>query len=147
MPTDDDGYGPRPGQGDVDRLLEDARTLSPLGVERAAAGWVEHAGSGGHPQWHEAERAALHVLETTNRAPRWDELRGRILGLTESRGAMVAWRAEHGEKGHHAESALLGAALALVAGPDLDRAHHRVLVAPMAEALPWLGGGLPAPRG
>jgi hypothetical protein len=138
MAMDRDGYGPRPGQRDIDRLLEDARTLSPLGVERAAQGWVQHAGTGSHPKWHEAERAALHVLETTLRAPAWDELRERILGLTENKGALVAWRLEHGDTGHHAEDALLGAALALMAKPELDAAHARVLVAPMAEALPWL---------
>jgi hypothetical protein len=138
MATDREGYGPRPGQSEIDRLLEDARTLSPLGVERAAQGWTKHAGGGTHAAWHEAERAALHVLETTLRAPRWDELRGRILGLTENRGSLVAWRLEHGEVGHHAEDALLGAALAIMAGADLDAAHARVLLAPMAEALPWL---------
>lgn len=146
MAIDTDGYGPRPGQGDVERLLEDARTLSPLGVERAAEGWQKHAGGGEHPQWHEAERAALHVLERTQRTTRWDELRGRILGLTESRGALVAWRQEHGETGHHAESALLGAALALLAHGDLDRRHAGVLLAPMAEALPWLSGGVSTAR-
>jgi hypothetical protein len=141
MGIDTDGYGPRPDHGDLDRLLEDARTLSPLGVERAAQGWAAHAGSGTHASWHEAERAALHVLETTRRAPAWDELRGRILGLTEGQGALIAWRLEHGEVGHHAESALLGAALALMARPDLDRPHARVLLAPMAEGLPWLTAG------
>lgn len=139
MPTDTEGYGPRPGQNDIDRLLEDARTLSPLGVERAAEGWSRHAGGGTHQSWHDAERAGLHVVETRLRAGAWDELRGRILGLTESgQGALVAWRIEHGETGHHAESALLGAALGLLARPDLDRAHTRALLAPMAEALPWL---------
>jgi hypothetical protein len=141
MATDREGYGPREGQSDIDRLLEDARTLSPLGVERAAQGWVSHAGSGTHAAWHEAEHAALHVIETTLRAMAWDELRNRILGLTENRGSLVAWRLEHGEKGHEAESALLGAALALTAQPQLDAAHRRVLLAPMAEALPWLSGG------
>jgi hypothetical protein len=33
---------------------------------------------------------------------------------------------------------MLGAALALVAGRDLDRHHREVLVRPLAEALPWL---------
>jgi hypothetical protein len=146
MAIDSDGYGPRPSQGDIDHLLEDARTLSPLGVERAADGWVRHAGAGAHPEWHEAERVALHVLETTQRGRAWDELRGRILGLTESRAALVAWRQEHGETGHHAESALLGAALALLAHHDLDRGHAPVLLAPMAEALPWLTGGVSAGR-
>jgi hypothetical protein len=140
MATDADGYGPRPGQTGVDRLLEDARTLSPLGIERAAQGWSRHAGER-QPAWHEAERAAMHALEAAHRAPEWDELRGRILGLTESRGSLVAWRAEHGDVGHHAEQALLGAALALLAGRDLDAGHARVLLGPMADALPWLSDG------
>jgi hypothetical protein len=138
MATDSDGYGARPGQSDIDRLLEDARTLSPLGVERAAEGWRRHAGSGGHDAWHRAERDALHVVETRQRTQEWDTLRGRILGLTERPGALIAWREEHGEMGHEAESALLGAALALTSRPDLDSSHVRVLLAPMAEALPWL---------
>jgi hypothetical protein len=144
MAMDRDGYGARPGQDELDRLLEDARTLSPLGVERAAKGWVDHAGAGTHEAWHEAERAALHILETVKplRSPEWDELRGRILGMTENKDALVAWRLEHGENGHHAENALLGAALALMAQPELDAHHRRVLIAPMAEALPWLKGGV-----
>jgi hypothetical protein len=141
MATDREGYGPREGQSDIDRLLEDARTLSPLGVERAAQGWVTHASSGTHETWHEAERAALHVIETNQRTMAWGELHRGILGLTENEGALVAWHLEHGEKGHQAESALLGAALALTAQPQLDAAHRRVLLAPMAEALPWLSGG------
>lgn len=139
--VDPDGYGARPGQDEIDRLLEDARTLSPLGVERAADGWEKHAGLGRHDSWHDAERAALHALETTNRAARWDEVRGRILGLTEGRTALIAWREEHGEKGHHALEAFLGAALALVAAGELERSHSATLRAPMAEALPWLASG------
>jgi hypothetical protein len=139
---DRDGYGPRPGQNDIDRLLEDARTLSPLGVERAAEGWTRHAGGGDHASWHEAERAALHVLETSRRVGEWDELRNRLLGLTEKGDALVAWRLEHGGVGHSAERSLLGAALALLAGDGLDRGHARVLKAPMGEALPWLIGGV-----
>jgi hypothetical protein len=139
MGIDSDGYGPREGQSDVDRLLEDARTLSPAGIERAAQGWVKHSDSGAHRAWTEAEHAAAHTLESTGRTPAWDELRGRILGLTEQRDALVAWRQEHGDVGHHAENALLGAALALLARPGLDAPHARVLLAPMAEALPWLG--------
>jgi hypothetical protein len=135
---DRDGYGTRTGQTALERLLEDARTLSPLGIERVAAGWQQHAGGGTHQAYHEAERAALHVLETTRRAPQWDELRNQILGLTERPGAMVSWRLEHGDLGHQAEDALLGAALALLAGKDLDKVHHDTLVRPMAEALPWL---------
>jgi hypothetical protein len=137
---DRDGYGARRGQSDLERLLEDCRTLSPLGVERVAKGWIEHAGAGAHPVWHEAEAAALRVLETTGRTPEWDALRNRILGLTERRDALISWRLEHGEVGHRAEDALLGATLALMAAPELDAAHSRALLAPMAEALPWLGG-------
>jgi hypothetical protein len=142
--VDRDGYGARPGQTGIERLLEDCRTLSPLGVERAAQGWARHALSGSHEGWIEAERAALHLLETQARAAQWDDLRNRILGLTERKGALIAWRLEHGEVGHSAENALLGAALALLAGPDLDPEHAAILEAPMAEALPWLSGGVTA---
>ena len=94
--------------------------------------------SGHHSAWTEAERAALHVLEQNNRVHEWDELRNRILDLTERHAALIAWRDEHGEVGHRAEDALLGAALALTARPDLDTGHERVLLGPMSAALPWL---------
>lgn len=133
-----DGYGDRPGQGDIDHLLEDVRTLSAAGVERVAAGWEAHAGGDRHEEWHAAERAALHVLETTNRAWEWDQLRNRLMALTERGTPLVAWRSEHGDAGHHAEDALLGAALGLLARPELKRDDLLILLRPMAEALPWL---------
>ena len=144
--VDSDGYGVRPGQNPLDRLLEDCRTLSPLGVERAAEGWVKQTNRGSRPAWREAEQAALHLLESQNRMPEWDELRNRLLGLTERTGALIAWRIEHGDTGHMAENALLGSALSLLAGDQLDGTHRRVLVAPMAQALPWLSESVPAER-
>ena len=138
---DVEGYGPRPDQDPIDRLLEDCRTLSPAGIERVATGWQRLVGSSGSGAYHDAERAALRVVESAGRTPSWDELRNRLLGLTERGVPLVAWRQEHGEVGHRAEAALLGAALALVAGPDLDRAHRTTLLAPLAEALPWLLDG------
>jgi hypothetical protein len=142
MTTDADGYGPQQGQTDLDRLLEETRTLSPLGVERVADGWERHAGGGRHESWVAAERAALHVLEERGKTSEWQQLQNRVLGLTEHEHALVAWREEHGAAGHAAEQALLGASLGLLARPDLDRSHTRVLLAPMAEALPWLDGAV-----
>ena len=139
MTQDTEGYGARPHQSDIDRLLEDCRTLSASSIERIANSWAKHEASpADHDDWHRAERAALHVLETTNRAPAWDEVRRQILDLTEHHDALVSWREEHGEIGHRAEDALLGAALALCARPELDNAHERTLLGPMSAALPWL---------
>lgn len=138
MTQDIEGYGARPDQTDIERLLEDCRTLGPSGIERVAQGWTTAESKHDHDAWHEAERAALHVLETTKHAGAWDEVRNRILDLTEHHDALESWRAEHGEVGHRAEDALLGAALALVARPGLDHAHERVLLRPMSAALPWL---------
>ncbi|HEX6538223.1 MAG TPA: hypothetical protein VF155_03475 [Candidatus Dormibacteraeota bacterium] len=133
--TDDlDGYGPRAGQTPLDRLLEDARTLSPAGIERVAGGWDRHGGD----NLHEAQQAALRGIEATGRGGQWDELRNRLLGLTERGEPLVAWREEHGPIGHKAEDALLAAALALTAADVLDREHRAALVRPMGEALPWL---------
>jgi len=129
---DRDGYGAREGQTPVDRLLEDCRTLSPAGIERIAHGWLALAEGDRHAGYVAAERAALRLLEQEGRSPRWDELRDRLLGLTERGTPLIAWRLEH------------GAALAIVAGPDLDRPHRETLLRPMAEALPWLlTGNLP----
>jgi hypothetical protein len=138
---DRDGYGTREGQTPLDRLLEDCRTLSPAGIERIAQGWVRLAEGERHAAHLAAERAALRLLEESRRGSEWDELRNRLLGLTERGTPMVAWKIEHGDTGHRAENALLGAALALLAGPDLAREHREALVRPMAEALPWLTAG------
>jgi len=143
---DRDGYGVREGQSPVERLLEDCRTLSPAGIERIAAGWERHAaGAAAHTLYHAAERAALHALEASGRTAEWDELRNRVLGLTERGVPLIAWRVEHGAAGHRAEDALMGAALALLAGPGLDGAHRATLLRPMAEALPWLLAASPSP--
>jgi hypothetical protein len=132
--VDRDGYGQRHKQPAVERLVEDCRTLGPAGIERIAAGWGQRA-----PDLYvAAEREALHVVETMRRGRAWDDLRNRLLGLTERGTPLVAWGAEHGDVGHKAEDALLGAALALLARPELDSHHGNTLVRPMATALPWL---------
>ncbi len=134
---DPEGYGARPGQTSLDRLLEDARTLSPAGIERVAVGWDRHADS----RLREGEREAMRELESLGRVTEWDELRNRLLGLTERGEPMVAWRAEHGPVGHKAEDALIAAALGVTVSDTLDRRHLEALVRPMAEALPWLTSG------
>jgi hypothetical protein len=112
---DADGYGPRPGQSPIERLLEDCRTLSPAGIERVAAGWDgRDAGS-----FHDAEQAALRAVEQAGRRSQWDQLRNTLLGLTERGEPLVPWRREHGPVGHKAEDALLAAALALMDGTRL----------------------------
>ncbi|HYA00393.1 MAG TPA: hypothetical protein VEK76_08590 [Candidatus Binatia bacterium] len=153
MTVDRDGYGPRPHQTDIDRLLEDTRTLSASSIERIARAWLEGAAVGWsddlgqrreghatalHAAWVEAERAALHALESKQRTPEWDSLRKELLDLTEHHDALISWRQEHGEAGHRAEDALLGAGLALLARPDLGAQHLHTLLAPMSETLPWL---------
>jgi hypothetical protein len=133
--SDTEGYGVRPEQTQLERLLEDCRTLSPAGVERVARGWEQFGGDGAI---HDAEQAALRAIEASGRGAAWDELRNRLLGLTERGEALVAWRMEHGPTGHKAEDALLAAALAVTAAELLDAEHRTTLLRPMAEALPWL---------
>ena len=137
--VDADGYGYKRDERGLARLLEDMRTLSPAGIARVADGWDTHAaGESAHERFHEAEKAALHQMEAGNLAEAWEDTRRQILDLTEGRGAMNDWKAEHGEIGHKAESAALGAALAITASGLLTGTQYRTLVAPMAEALPWL---------
>ncbi len=134
---DSDGYGYTPDDRGTGRLLEDLRTLSPSAIERVAHGWELH----GLPHldtYHEAEAAALHAIEAAHLTTEWEALQREIRDLTEGRTSLVSWKLEHGQKGHHAEAAALGAALALHSGGHLDRAHTRTLARPMAEALPWL---------
>ncbi len=135
---DVEGYGYRPEERGVERLLEDFRTLSPAGIERAAWGWGRHEEGPALEQYRETEKAALKAIESANRGPAWEELRRSILDLTEGRSSLVSWKVEHGEVGHKAERAALGAALALVARDQLSHAEFMTLVRPMAQALPWL---------
>ena len=87
---------------------------------------------------HAAEKAALHAIEKADRGPAWDEVRRNLFGLTESGGALVSWKAEHGEIGHKAEDAAFMAALGLVAGNLVTKEQASTLVRPLSEALPWL---------
>lgn len=136
MAVDAEGYGAKE-QG-LERLLTDARVLSPAGIERVAWGWDRHEDPRLMERFHEAERIALRALEKNNRGQAWDDARKRILDLTEGRTSLEDWKAEHGDVGHKAERALLAAALGILALDKLDHEHYVTLVRPMSEALPWL---------
>src|SRR5713101_7731702 len=141
--ADAEGYGYRGDEQGLDRLLSDARTLSPAGIERAAWGWDRHEDPRIMQRFHEAERAALHALEKNDRMQQWDDARKPILDLTEGRTSLEDWKAEHGDIGHKGERALLAAALAILARDKIDHAYYVTLVRPMSEALPWLLPELP----
>lgn len=138
MAPDAEGYGYREGEEGIDRLISDARVLSPAGIERAAWGWDRHEDPAAMQRFHDAERAALRQLEQSNRSATWDNARQRILDLTEGRSSLVSWKAEHGDLGHKAERSLLGAALGLLTRDRISHDQYVTLVRPMAEALPWL---------
>ena len=143
MTVDAEGYGYRSNEEGLERLLGDARVLSPAGIERAAWGWDRHEDPRIMQRFHEAERAALHGLEKNNRMQLWDDARKRILDLTEGRASLEDWKAEHGDVGHKGERALLAAALAILARDKLDDQQYVTLVRPMSEAFPWLLPELP----
>ena len=138
MSIDAEGYGFLEHQKTLSRLIEDIRILSPAGVERAAQGWDRHARLHGLDEIHKAEKAALHAIEQSGRGEAWDEVRRNLFGLTESGGALVSWKAEHGEVGHKAEDAAFMAALGLVAGSSISTQQQATLMRPLSEALPWL---------
>ncbi|HEY6116486.1 MAG TPA: hypothetical protein VI172_11050 [Candidatus Dormibacteraeota bacterium] len=138
MSIDAEGYGFPEHQKTLSRLIDDIRVLGPAGVERAAQGWDRHARLQGLQSIHEAEKAAVHAIEKADRGPAWDEVRRNLFGLTESGGALVSWKAEHGDIGHKAEDAAFMAALGLVAGNLIGEEQANVLLRPMSEALPWL---------
>jgi hypothetical protein len=136
--VDAEGYGFPEHQRTLARLMDDIRILSPAGVERAATGWDTHVGKNGLPELHAAEKAAVHAIEQADRGAAWDEVRRSLFGLTESGGALISWKAEHGEVGHKAENAAFAAALGLVASGLISDEQVATLMRPMAEALPWL---------
>jgi hypothetical protein len=116
------------------------------GIERAAWAWDFHE-ERGLDEYHRAEKAALAAIEDAGLGPQWDEFRRRLFALTESQTALISWQAEHGDLGHKAERAAFGAALGLFGKGHLSEADYVTLVAPMAEALPWLlPGRAPMPR-
>jgi len=123
-------------QKERERFLREIGAFSAAGVERAAWGWDQHGGD--IDTYRNAERAALRAIEKANRGLRWDEFRKSIFDMTEGRRALVAWQYEHGEKGHKAERAAFGAALALFARDHITREEFATLARPMDEALPWL---------
>ena len=138
---DADGYGFRPGDRTLERLLQDFRTLAPSGIERAAWGWDHHVGRSGREEFAKAEQAALDAVRETGASDAWEAARKAIYGLTEGDHAVVSWEVEHDEQSEHsraAEHAAYGAALALVAGDAIAHRTRRTLMTPMAEALPWL---------
>ncbi|HXN90758.1 MAG TPA: hypothetical protein VN906_04670 [Candidatus Sulfotelmatobacter sp.] len=138
MSVDAEGYGFPEHQRTLQRLIDDIRVLSPAGVERAAQGWDKHARLHGLDEIHAAEKAAVHAIEQADRGAAWDEIRRSLFGLTESGGALISWKAEHGEIGHKAEDAAFMAALGLVAGNLISKEHAATLMRPLSEALPWL---------
>ena len=138
MSLDAEGYGFPEHEQTLARLMDDIRVLSPAGVERVAKGWDDHVGAKGLQTFHDAEKAGTHAIEQADRGPAWDLVMSSLFGLTESGEALVSWKAEHGDVGHKAERAALAAALGLVAGNLITREHRAALLAPMAEALPWL---------
>jgi len=141
MALDPEGYGAK--EEGLDRLLTDARVLSPAGIERVAWGWDRHEDPRIMERFHDAERDALRALEKSNRGQQWDDARKRILDLTEGRTSLEDWKAEHGDIGHKGERALLAAALGILARDLIDHDHYVTLVRPMSEALPWLLPELP----
>ena len=143
MALDAEGYGYGSHEEGLERLLTDARVLSPAGIERAAWGWDRHEDPRLMQRFHDAERAGLRALEKSDRGPQWEEARRRILELTEGRTSLEDWKAEHGDVGHKAERALLAAGLAILGRDKIDHEHYATLVRPMSEALPWLLPELP----
>src|SRR5438445_2197328 len=101
---------PRPQ--DLERLAADLGVLDATGIERAGWGGDRHESRGLDP-YHRAEKTALAAIEKADLGIAWDDYRRRVFGLTETKDALVAWKARHGDMGHKAERAAFGAGLGL----------------------------------
>ncbi|HUY54062.1 MAG TPA: hypothetical protein VMV23_02760 [Candidatus Nanopelagicaceae bacterium] len=121
-------------------MAADIREMGTYSVERAAQGWDRLVGEQRLEELHQAEKEGIHLIEEAGRSEEWNRARRSLFGLTEGGDALVTWQAEHGEIGHKAERAAFAAALALIAEDKLQKRQLEVLLAPMAEALPWLLG-------
>jgi hypothetical protein len=94
----------------VDRLLSDLQVMSGAGIERAAWGWDRHEDAAALQRYRDAERAALRLLAASDRVGDWDDLRRRILDLSEGRGSLggLARRARTGWASRRAGGARRG---------------------------------------
>jgi hypothetical protein len=127
-------------QAQLERLDSDLRVLSPLGIERAAWGWDRHEGTV-LERFHQAERAALRAVESSDEGPGWEDWRRRLFHEVEGQQALIAWHTEHQAHAphvHKAERAAFAAALGLFAQSWISHTQYATLVSAMAEALPWL---------
>jgi hypothetical protein len=134
-----EGYGYTATDRGINRLLDDCRTLSPAGIERAAWGWDRHE-KDPHlmDRLRSGEKEAERAIDSSGRKGEWDNAIRAILDLTEGRKSLVSWKAEHGQVGHKAERAALAAGLAVTARDLIPHETYAILVRPLAEALPWL---------
>src|SRR5258708_23700537 len=126
-----------PAQAERDRFAAGLRVFDTNGIERAAWGWDRHERRG-LDAYHAAERAALAAIEKRDLGPRWEEFRRALFGLTEAPGALVNWKAPHGQLGPNAESAEFGPALALLPRTEITHDHYATLVDTIPAALPCL---------
>lgn len=110
-----------------ERRAADLRVFDQNGIARAAWGWDRHE-QRGLDGYHKSEKAALAFIERSDLGPSWEEYRRRLFGLTASPGALVAWKAKHGARGHKAERAAFGSALGLFARGGITADQYRELV-------------------
>jgi len=139
---DREGYGYGETQSLVDRLLGDLRTLGPSGIERIADAY----GRTDHGRYREHEARALQEIHEAGRSEDWENLKAEIHHLTDGGGSLLSWQSEHGQTGHHAEAAVLGGALGLLALAHIPRSDFEELTGPLSEALPWVRGVTPEGR-
>ncbi len=135
---DSDGYGFGPGERGVGRLAADMREMGEYSVARAAAGWDRLTSEQRWREYEDARREAMRLVEASGRGEEWRRLERSLEGMTEGPEAMRSWREAHGEVGHRAERAASSAALALLVEDQLPFDQAELLLAAMAEALPWL---------
>ncbi|GAC1652631.1 MAG: hypothetical protein NVS9B1_00450 [Candidatus Dormibacteraceae bacterium] len=114
---------------DVERLLEDLRTIGPIGIERAVTAWRRADDA--------EDRIRRSALGRAADDPEWLAAEAMVFEVAKGE----SWMSIDQTDRDSAVDAALDALLAILDRKQLGEDRYRRLAGPMATALPWLLSG------